>query len=245
MGLASKLRKGEGPFWGTLKRVVKGAFGFHLPVNFLTRPLFRALYRFHVAVREFFIWFRRFFWNEPLFRSQCESVGSSFRMEELPYLGGRGRIVIGDRVYLSGRISIGFNNRAAELPELVIGDGTFVGHQCGFNIARSIRVGNHCYLASGLAVADQDGHPIDAAERRAGKPTPPETVAPVVIEDDVWIGFHVIVLKGVRIGARSVVAAGSVVTKDVPPDSIVGGNPARLLKTLVPTSPSEPAGAAE
>ena len=56
--------------------------------------------------------------------------------------------------------------------------------------------------------------------------------APIVIEDDVWMGAHCIVLKGVRIGARSVIGAGSVVTKDIPSDSIAVGNPARVVRTF-------------
>jgi acetyltransferase-like isoleucine patch superfamily enzyme len=58
----------------------------------------------------------------------------------------------------------------------------------------------------------------------------PVTVRPIVIEDACWIGANAVVTAGVRIGRHSVVAAGSVVTKDVPPYSVVGGNPARLLK---------------
>lgn len=232
MSLLTKLRRGEGPFWGPLKRSAKAVVAFHLPVNAVTRPVFRVLYRLHVAVRELWVWTRRFFWNEPLFRSQCESVGRGFRMEELPYMGGRGRIVIGERVYISGRISVGFNNRSGFDPELIIGDGTFIGHQCGFNVARAVRIGKHCYIAAGCAIVDQDGHPLDAADRRAGMPTPPEGIAPVVIGDDVWLGFGVTVLKGVTIGDRSVVAAGAMVTKDVPPDSVVAGNPGRVVKSL-------------
>jgi acetyltransferase-like isoleucine patch superfamily enzyme len=241
MSLFTKLRRGEGPFWGRLKRLAQAVLSFHVPVNGLTRPLFRLCYRVHVVVRETWVWARRFFWNEPLFRSQCESVGRGFRMEELPYLGGRGRIVIGDRVYISGWISVGFSNVVAERPEFVVGDGTFIGHRCGFNVSRSIRIGRHCYIASGASIADFDGHPLDAAERRAGKPTPPEACRPIVIGDDVWIGAHVMILKGVTIGDRSIVAAGSVVTRDVPPDSIVAGNPARVVKSLVP-APEESAG---
>jgi acetyltransferase-like isoleucine patch superfamily enzyme len=61
-------------------------------------------------------------------------------------------------------------------------------------------------------------------------PRPPLTTKPVVIEDDVQIGIGAIVLKGVRLGRRSVVLAGAVVTADVPPGATVGGNPARLLE---------------
>jgi acetyltransferase-like isoleucine patch superfamily enzyme len=234
MSLRAKLRKGEGPFWGAAHRVVHGVLGFHLPVNAVTRPLFRGLYAFHVAVREGWVWGRRFFWNEPLFRSQCEAVGPGLRMEELPYIIGRGRIVLGAGVRLSGLSSLAFGPPAPGRPELVIGDGTFVGHGCAFGVGRSVRVGRHCLFASFVHVQDMDGHPLDAARRRAGEPTPPDAIAPVVIGDDVWVGTSALILKGVTVGDRAIVAAHAVVTKDVPPDTVVAGNPARVVKELPP-----------
>jgi acetyltransferase-like isoleucine patch superfamily enzyme len=239
MSWVANLRRGEGPFWGRAKRAARAVLAFHVPVNALTRPAFRLCYRFHVLVRETWVWARRFFWNEPLFRSQCESVGAGFQMEELPYIQGRGRIVLGSGVRLSGKPSITFGRPAPELPELVIGDDTFIGHGCGFNVGRSIRIGRHCLLATGVHVFDMDGHPLDAACRRDGEPTPPETITPVVIGDDVWIGNGAVVLKGVTVGDRAIVAARAVVTQDVPPDTVVAGNPARVIKILVPSrSPS-------
>ncbi len=232
MSLREKLRRAEGPLWGTLKRFAKTIATFHLPVNVLTRPVFRLCYRLHVFVRNMWVWARRFFWNEPLFRSICASVGSNLRMEELPYIAGRGRIIIGSGVRLSGKSSIAFGRPSPELPELIIGDGTFIGHSCGLNVGRSVRIGRHCLLATGVLIYDLDGHPTDAARRRAGEPTPAEAIAPVVIGDDVWIGFGALVLKGVSIGDRAIVAAQSVVTKNVPADTIVAGNPARVVKEL-------------
>ena len=228
MGFVAKLRRGEGPFWGRLKSLLKALLTFHLPVNAVTRPLFRLLYRFHVTARELIAWALRFFWYEPLFRSQCESVGSGFRMEELPYIQGQGRIVIGNGVRLSGKSGITFGRRVdRHLPLLEIGDGTFVGHQCGFNIGSQIVLGRNCLLATNVLLYDQDGHPVDAAQRRAGMSSPKESIQPIAVGDDVWIGSGAIILKGVTIGDRSIVAARSVVTKSVPADTIVAGNPAR------------------
>ena len=67
-----------------------------------------------------------------------------------------------------------------------------------------------------------------------GKPQqkPPIPAAPVVIGEHAWIGFNSVILKGVSIGDRSVVASASVVTKDVPPDTLVAGNPARVIRAL-------------
>lgn len=229
-----RIRQGKGPFWRGLKRVVRALLAVHVPVGPVTRPLFQALYALHVAAREGLALALRFFWYEPLFRSQCVSLGSRFQMEQLPYITGKGRIVIGDSVRLSGKPSLIFSNCLRQDPELVIGDGTFIGHDCCFNIATAVHIGKHCLLAGRIRVYDVDSHPIDAVQRRSAGTFPAENSSPVVIEDDVWIGSRAIILKGVTISARSIVGAGAVVTRDVPPDVVVGGNPARVVKHLPP-----------
>ena len=231
MSVVAKIRRGEGPLWGGLKRLAKGVLSFHLPAGGVLRPFWRAMYAVHVGVREGWIWARRFFWCEPLFRSQCQAVGSRFQMEELPYIQGRGRIVIGDGVRLSGKPLIAFNHLTPD-PELLIGDGTFVGHMCEFRIGQRISVGRNCLLAGGVSLADYDGHPLDADARRAGEPSRADGIRPITIGDDVWIGAGAVVLKGVTIGHRAVVGAHAVVTKDVPPDTVVAGNPAVVVKDL-------------
>jgi acetyltransferase-like isoleucine patch superfamily enzyme len=220
--------------WGPLKRLAKGVLACHIPVAGPTRALFRVGYRLHVLAREGGSWALRFFWYEPLFRGQCVSVGPNFRMERLPYISGHGRIVVGRDVRLSGKPSVVFSDRYGRPPELVIGDGSFVGHGCAFHVGSAVRIGRHCLLAGGVQVFDLDGHPLDAAARRAGLPTPADDVHPVEIGDDAWIGSGALILKGVKVGERSIVAARSVVTRDVPPDTIVAGNPARVIRTINP-----------
>jgi acetyltransferase-like isoleucine patch superfamily enzyme len=234
MSLIAKLRRGEGPFWGGLKWAIQKTLRFHLPVFWLTRPLFSGLYYLHVGVRETWLRLARFFWYEPLFRSQCVRVGDGFRMETLPYIHGSGRITLGDGVTFGGQPVFVFGNRGEAPPELTVGDHTFLGHLVVISCAASVRIGKHCLIAAGVQISDYDGHPVDAERRRAGDSTPPEGVRPVTIGDDVWIGASAIVLKGVTIGDRSVVGAGAVVTRDVPPDVVVAGNPARVVKRLRP-----------
>jgi maltose O-acetyltransferase len=72
-------------------------------------------------------------------------------------------------------------------------------------------------------------HPLDAVERRGR-----ESARPIVIGDDVWIGGGAIILAGVSIGDRAVIGAGSVVTRDVPADVVVVGNPAKIVRRLTP-----------
>ena len=94
-------------------------------------------------------------------------------------------------------------------------------------------------VAGGVTVADSDFHPLEPLARLADtialSPVgdrgrrPPVEARPVVIGDDVWIGYNATVLKGVRIGDGAVIAPGAVVTRDVPPGVEVAGNPARPI----------------
>ena len=79
------------------------------------------------------------------------------------------------------------------------------------------------HIARGAVIRDYDGHYIEDVAYRTAKP--------VIIGDNVWIGYRAMILKGVTIGDNSVVAANSVVTKDVPSNSIVAGNPAKIIRT--------------
>ncbi len=106
-----------------------------------------------------------------------------------------------------------------------------------------ITIGKHCLISWNVGLADSDFHPIDPALRLQdtiacsvyypNKPERPKIeTRPIHICDNVWIGMNAVVLKGVTIGDNSIVAAGSVVTKDVPPNTIVAGNPARIVKEI-------------
>lgn len=96
----------------------------------------------------------------------------------------------------------------------------------------SITIGEHVNIGGGTRIYDTDFHPIDWKLRRKQNSPSDTKTAPVVIEDDVFIGTNCIIGKGRRIGARSVIAAGSVVTKDIPADCIAGGNPCKVIKLM-------------
>ena len=100
-----------------------------------------------------------------------------------------------------------------------------------------IAIGNRVWVGANAVITDTDFHPLDAETRRA-RPLDAST-APVQIADDVFIGMNALILKGVGIGARAVVGAGSVVRRDVPAGVIVAGNPARVIGD-VPSAPDKP-----
>lgn len=118
--------------------------------------------------------------------------------------------------------------RTAEA-QIAIGDdvGITGGTICA---SLSVTIGDRVLVGSDVTIVDTDFHPLDMAARRNFDQV--GECAPVVIESDVFIGMKAIILKGVRIGRGSVIGAGSVVTRDVPPHSICAGNPASVVRYL-------------
>lgn len=93
----------------------------------------------------------------------------------------------------------------------------------------SITIGNHCRCGPGVILCDNDSHRVArSVEERSLRPAE----APIVLQDNVWLGMRTIVLKGVTIGANTIVAAGSVVTHNLPGNVIAGGVPARVIRSL-------------
>lgn len=221
----------------SLKQALVRLLHSDLPMPAALKPVWRMAWRLGVYASESVALLYKWLVVSPVMRAICEEVGEGLRIERIPYVRGQGHILIGQQVYLSGKINIGLARKSPDImPTLRIGDRTFVGHDCSFNLRQGITIGQECLLAGGIFIQDNDGHPVDAVARRAGEPAPESAVAPVVIADGVWIGRRSLILKGVTIGENAIVGAGSVVTKDVPANAVVAGNPARVLRTLDPDS---------
>ncbi len=110
---------------------------------------------------------------------------------------------------------------------ITLGPRTFLNYGCVMLDCAPITLGEHVLVGPGCHFYTAI-HPIDPIERL----TDNERAEPIVIEDNVWLGGHVTVLPGVTIGRNTVVGAGSVVTKDLPPNVVAAGNPARVIRTL-------------
>ena len=106
---------------------------------------------------------------------------------------------------------------------LEIGDFTTIGDRTEIHVAEKVTIGKRCRISWDCVIMDRNYHGIGNKS---------EIVKPVIIEDDVWIGCRSIILPGVTIGKKSVVAAGAVVTKDVPSHNIIAGNPAKFLRRI-------------
>lgn len=112
---------------------------------------------------------------------------------------------------------------------LIIGDDSGLNGALVY-ASNSVLIGNNVKIGGGTKIFDTDFHPLNYEIRRSSNEG--TLTAPVVIEDDVFIGTSCLIMKGVHIGARSIVAAGSVVVKSIPSDEIWGGNPAKFIRKI-------------
>lgn len=115
--------------------------------------------------------------------------------------------------------------------EIIIGADTRIHGTC-LHACKRIEIGKKCLIAANSQIFDSNGHDL-SFKNVENRPNTKGRPKPVVIEDFVWIGANCLILPGVRIGRGSVIAAGSVVTKDVPPMSLAGGNPANVIRTFI------------
>ena len=223
-----KVRHGETPFYRFLYRAAKWALVVRMPVPRALMPLLRAVYHCHVAIRGFLLRTMSFVYSEPLFRSRCERAGKNLQVAFLPIVDSNVQLFFGDNVSMHGQMGI-MSGKWFKKPRLVVGNNVHIGHLVQFTVNREIVIEDGVMIASNCYFADTDSHPTDPEQRVSGLPPAEDKVLPVRICRNAWIGFGSYVMKGVTIGEGAIVAAASVVTKDVPPYAIFGGNPGRVI----------------
>lgn len=170
---------------------------------------------------------------KPVMQAKAEG-GRRLRIEQMPYMRGKGRLSLGCDIYWSGKIGVSFLARAGipHSPLLKMGDRTFIGHQCSFAVSDRIEIGSDCMIAAGTKIQDNDGHPLEPGARLRHEKVAVADIKPVVLGNNVWIAPRCTILKGVVIGDNAVVGTGSVVTRDVPANTLVAGVPARIVREL-------------
>lgn len=146
------------------------------------------------------------------------------------------KIKVGDFTHIRGDLLIFGHGGMIE-----IGDYCYIGENTKIWSGLSIKIGSRVLISHNCNIFDNDTHPLDHAARHeqfkaiisAGHPAIIDLKdEPVALGDDVLIGANSTILKGVSIGARSIIGAGSVVTANIPPDVVAAGNPAKVIKNL-------------
>lgn len=191
------------------------------------RRMYAALYVAHDAAEDGSELLASKLLYEPMVRARFDDVGARLRVTGLPYVVGPCEISIGDDCVLS-KFSV-YSGRFHEKPQLVIGHRCTIAFQVSFSVNQRVTLGENVGIASRAHIADSDGHPADLRRRIEHEPLGLDDIHPVTIGDHVWIGRGAQVLKGVTIGHGAVVAAGSVVTSDVPAGALAMGVPARVI----------------
>lgn len=186
-------------------------------------------------------------WNPLWFKINGVNYGRNLVVNGKIYIIGHGEVTIGDDfTFSSGECvnPISRNIRGAiytvtREARIVIGDRVGISSACMW-AQKGIFIGDDVNIGADCLLIDNDAHPHDYKKRRMESMRQcnikeyQESIpsSPIVIDDDVWIGARCQILKGVHIGARSIIAAGSVVVKDIPNDVLAGGCPCRIIRPL-------------
>lgn len=193
----------------------------------------------HVCNSLHYYWFK--WYNPRKFRAYGVSVGDNSRLLGSIYLkvAPSAKCAIGSGVEISSGHCINPLTRNIKA-SIVLSDGALleIGNNTGMSsvvlwVRKSLIIGNNVKIGGGTVFLDSDAHSLNYKHRQNLEDDKRDRRdAEIVVEDDVLIGAFVTVLKGVTIGARSVIGANSVVTKSIPADCIAVGNPCRVIKTI-------------
>lgn len=173
--------------------------------------------------------------------------GKNMKVYNRIYFRGKGKVVIGDDFIFTSGSSInpicrnirGSIYTMTKDAIIEIGDRVGISSACLW-AKDHISIGNDVNIGGDCLIIDNDAHPIEFMERRSSF-LKKEGIdifyskinsAPIKIDDDVWIGARCQILKGVHIGPRSIIAAGSIVNKDIPADVLAGGVPCKVIRSL-------------
>jgi acetyltransferase-like isoleucine patch superfamily enzyme len=222
----TNVRSKSGPIYRFSYDIYKMIYNINIPIPF---SLARFFYYERKIRNEFWMWLGNKFYYEPMLRSRCYSVGKRLKCDgDIPLIIGGGKIIIGDNVFIGNHGAWFMVTNIHKEPMLRIGSNTTINCRTVISVESSVTIGKNCLIAEDVRLFDNSSHGIDYKDRKITE----RDVSPIIVEDDVWIGMQSIILKGVTIGKGSVIAAGSVVTKEVPAMTLVGGNPAKIIKQI-------------
>lgn len=214
-----------------LRAVVRGYRNFRMPIPALFNPVLGLLFALQFNVVKSLRRLASVFLFEPLFRGRCERAGRRLLVSKMPFVTGPAKLIFGDDVNLFGKLDVQ-SGHILENPTLLVHNRVDLGHNVSITLNQLIEIEDDVNVASGVRFMDSDSHPRDVNERIADKAPRPEEIRPVKICRGAWIGQSAFIMKGVTVGEGAIVGAASVVVTDVPPYTVVMGNPARVVIKL-------------
>jgi acetyltransferase-like isoleucine patch superfamily enzyme len=227
-----RIKRRDNRFYSFLYEVGKKMRSMNIPV---VRCIHLPLYYVDYTIKNGVGFLIQTFWSIPLFKARCEKVGKNLRLPNgIPLvIGSHLRIVLGDDVRIL-RATIGAS-KVFDAPLLQIGNNSGVGYGTTISVSKEVIIGDDCMIGPNCMIMDSDDHPVSPEKRLKREAVSVEHVQPVRIGNNVWIGANCAILKGVIIGDNSVIAAHSVVTKAVLPNSVYAGYPARPMVRNIDT----------
>jgi acetyltransferase-like isoleucine patch superfamily enzyme len=223
-------KRGESPLARAVMRAARAARRPQLPV---VRPLHRGLYHLHLATVGALRWAAQAAWFTPLLQSRLEATAPRLQLENgMPQILGPLTVRLGADCKVNGAATWTGRGASRVRPTLTVGRNVTLGWRNVISVGARVEIGDDVLLSSDVHIAGYPGHPLDPAARAAGLPDEDAQCGDVVIEDGAWIGAGAFINAGVRIGRGTVVAARSVVTRDLPPGVLAAGAPARVIRPL-------------
>lgn len=207
-------------------------------IKFILRPLVRSLVPLlkELYVEEFEISGinER---NQRQFLAQSATIPASVSIKKgiviINNQNNPAKISFGDKSRICENVEL---RVSAHSGEIKVGSNSLLNSNCHLHSMSNITIGNRVLLSYNVSIFDNNSHPLDPklrAEHWTNEDIDAQvSTAPVIIEDDVWIGANVTILKGVTIGKGSIIAANSVVTDNVESLVVMAGNPAKKIKTI-------------
>ena len=227
------IKTSQHPFAVLTFSVLKKGLSFELPApKFIWRPVY-ALYK---LVSTTFTTLTRILVWTPLLKGRLQAVGHNLNLYGgLPYISGPLQLILGNDCRVSGQSTFTGRSCAKNPPVLTLGNNIDIGWMTTIAVGNKVDIGDNVRIAGRALLAGYPGHPLDPQARALGLPETDSQVGDIIIENDVWLATGVSVMAGVRIGRGTIVAAGSVVTQDLPAMVLAAGIPAKVIRTLTET----------
>ncbi len=223
------LKESKSPLAKKSFRAIKSIRNFELPTP---RFINATLYWLYKAITTQWQSFANLIFYIPAFKGRLASYGKRTLLDGgLPFFSGPLTMSIGNDCRISGHTT--FSGRTGSTnPTLTVGNNVDIGWQTTIAVGNQVILGDNVRIAGQGFLCGYPGHPIEPISRAEGKADLDSQVGNIILEKDVWLATRVSIIGNVTIGEGTIVAAGSVVTKSLPPFVLAGGNPAKVIKAL-------------